>query len=169
MNFFALMMAVFSLSLVSANGAPCFVITPDFPHAYESAAAVFIGEVVKISEPINTSADAPLADRMHKVTFRVEYSWKGAGFQQFGFPELDVLSNQGIRAGCFSRVTFLERTKYLVYADESTSGSLIVQAGDRTQVLSNAGEDLKRLERMNPFFIRTRPLVQNLGDPNKQR
>jgi hypothetical protein len=131
----------------------CFVVAPDVPQAFDKARAVFIGEVVEITKLLTSEPDAPLADRFHRVTFKVEYSWKGAGFREFGAPEIVVLSNQGMGGSCFSWGSFSEGRKYLVYAEETAEKDLVVQVGNRTAYLGNASEDLKELEKMShPFF-----------------
>ena len=135
------------------NDLTCFVVAPDVSAAFDKARAVFIGEVVKITKPLTSEPDAPLADRFYRVTFKVEYSWKGAGFREFGAPELVVLSDQGIGGSCFSWGAFSEGRKYLVYAEETADKNLIVELGNRTASLSMASEDLKELEKMShPFF-----------------
>ncbi|MGH9968907.1 MAG: hypothetical protein ACREBG_14060 [Pyrinomonadaceae bacterium] len=135
------------------NSLACFVVAPDVPEAFESAQAVFIGEVVEITKPLTSEPDAPVADRFYRVTFKVEYSWKGAGFHEFGVSKIVILSNQGMAGSCFSWGAFSEGRKYLVYAEETAEKNLVVQVGNRTASLSNASEDLQELEKMsNPFF-----------------
>jgi hypothetical protein len=131
----------------------CFVVAPDFPEAFAKARAVFVGEVVRITKPINSGPYAPVADRFYRITFKVEYSWKGAGFREIGATDLVVLSNQGMGGSCFSWGSFSEGRKYLVYAEETEEKNLIVELGNRTASFSNASEDLKQLEKMShPFF-----------------
>jgi len=135
------------------NNHACFVVTPDLPEAFDKARAVFVGEVVKITKPLTSEPNALPADRFYRVTFKVEYSWKGAGFREIGTPELVVLSNQGAGGSCFSWGSFSEGRKYLVYADETGEKNLIVELGSRTASLSGASKDLKELEKMSqPFF-----------------
>jgi|SRR5687768_7271036 len=139
--------------IAQGNDLTCFVVAPDLPQAFDSARAVFIGEVVKITNPVTSEPKAPLADRSYRLTFKVEYSWKGAGFQEFGVSELVVLSDQGKGGSCFSWGTFSEGGKYLVYAEETAEKNLIVQLGSPTVSLSGACEDLKELKMMSqPFF-----------------
>jgi hypothetical protein len=136
-----------------ANCLACFVVSPDFPEAYDKARAVFIGEVTEIKKPIFSDPKASLADRLYRVTFKVEYSWKGAGFQEFGAPGVVVLSDQGMDGSCFSWGSFREGGKYLVYAEATTENELIVRLGNRTALLFKSSEDLKELQRMsNPFY-----------------
>jgi hypothetical protein len=134
------------------DGYACFVITPEVPESFERARAVFIGEVIEIGRPRSSKPDAPLADRLYRVKFKVSYSWKGAGFREVGAPEIVVLSNQDLDT-CFSWGSFIEGRKYLVYANETADKNLVVQLGTRTAPLANASEDLKKLERMSsPSF-----------------
>ena len=108
-----------------------------------------IGEVVKIDKPVTAEAEAPLKDPLHKVTFKVEFSWKGAGFREVGLLDFVVLSDQGKGGDCFSWGRFVEGEKYLVYADETPNKDLVVQLGNRTALLSNASADLKELRRLD--------------------
>jgi len=55
----------------------CFFVAPDFPEAFDRAGTVFVGEVVRITKPLTSEVNGPLADRFYRVTFKVEYSWKG--------------------------------------------------------------------------------------------
>ena len=141
---------VLCLVLMPASDWPiCFDFKPDFFGAYERSRAVFIGEVVKIDKPVTAKAEAPLKDRLHKVTFKVEFSWKGAGFREVGLHDLVVLSDQGQVSDCFRWGKFIEGEKYLVYADETPDKQLVVQLGNRTTLLSNASADLKELRRLD--------------------
>jgi hypothetical protein len=154
MKHLVLATALVAISVVhQVDNLACFVVAPDVPQAFDSARAVFIGEVVRITKPLTSEPTAPLEDRSYRVTFKVEYSWKGAGFREFGVPELVVLSDQGVGGSCFSWGSFIEAKKYLVYADETSEKNLIVRLGSRTVSLSAASEDLKELETMSrPFF-----------------
>src|SRR5687768_14023118 len=86
----AVLLSSLSVS-VAASDFPCFSMVPEFRNAFETSKAVFIGEVIKIVEPSDSSDGAPLRKRLHEVTFKVEYSWKGAGFQDVGLLDLKVL------------------------------------------------------------------------------
>lgn len=157
-----LLLAVTILSAsVVANANPCFVVTPDFAGAYNLSRAVFIGDVVKITRPDESLTASTLKDRSHKVTFKVEYSWKGAGFQDVGIPDLVVLSFQG-SGPCESWLGFVEGRKYLVYAEETPEKDLIVGLGSRTMALDLASDDLKKL-RAHDFFSSAR-LTRRLMD-----
>ena len=140
---------------VSANGS-CFVITPSARGAYESARAVFIGEVVKITEPVSTGAGLPLRDRLYKLTFNVEYSWKGAGFREIGLRGLVVYSGQGRTGQCIevpSSPEFIEGRKYLVYANETSEKDLIITYPSRVMPLALADDDLRELRRLESQFV----------------
>ena len=141
------------MSLVAnARASSCFVVAPEFPWAYEHARAVFTGEVVKIEKPLSSDPAAPLASRFHRVTFKVDYSWKGAGFREVGLTELVLLSDQG-HHHCYSWNGFSEGRKYLVFATESTDKNLIVMAGTRTGPLENATEDLAKLKKLDALIL----------------
>ena len=152
-----LVIALAGTLLVSEANASdyCWVITPEVPEAFRKAKAVFIGEVIEIGGPLSSKPGAPLAERYYRIKFKVAYSWKGAGFREFGVPEIVLLSDQG--GGCFSWGTFLEGHKYLVYADETAQKDLTVQLGKRTASLANAEEDVKELDRMARPSLRLPP------------
>lgn len=145
-----------SLSLVSeVNASPCFPLT-DYLTTSKDARAIFIGEVVK-REPLGSAVDGFLGIKRYRVTFKVEYSWKGAGFREMGLPALDVISDEivsepdGMR-GCFSFVSFSEGKKYLVYAAETSDKNLTVGRGNGSKPLWNASDDIKELKRREAFF-----------------
>ena len=152
-----LVVALISMCLVAkANVVACYVVAESYPTAYENARAVFIGEVVKI-EPLTSYLKGELEIMRYGVTFKVEYSWKGAGFREIGLPEIVVLSEQVLKApegleGCFRDVTFSEGKKYLVYANESKDKSLTVELGNASKPLWNATEDLKELRKQEAYF-----------------
>jgi hypothetical protein len=52
----------------------------DLSKTVDNSAAVLIGEVSEIKKPNSSDPSAQLADRLYRVNFKVEYSWKGAGF-----------------------------------------------------------------------------------------
>jgi hypothetical protein len=125
----------------------CMDTKPSFAMAYELSRVVFVGEVVKIDKPLTSDKTAPLTDRLYKVTFRVEFSWKGAGFREIGLFDFVVLSDQGQVSDCFRWGRFEEGENYLVYAEETPDKHLVVQLGNRTTLLSKASADLKELRR----------------------
>ena len=136
--------------------------SPDVSDSFDRAAAVFIGEVTEIKKPISSDPSAPLTDRLHKVSFKVEYSWKGAGFQEFGTLSLLVLSDLGFNddclgnCWCFSWGSFLEGRKYLVFAEETAEKDPVVRWYSQTAPLDKASEDLKELQKMSSPFYRFR-------------
>ena len=149
-----LAVALVSLSLVSeVNAFPCNVVPGYLP---EPKSAIFIGEVVK-KEPLGSDLSGFLGIMRYRVTFKVEYSWKGAGFQEIGLPALAVISEEivsepeGLK-GCFSSVSFLEGKKYLVYAVNSSDKNLTVGLGNGSKPLWNASDDIKELRRQESFF-----------------
>jgi hypothetical protein len=157
-----LIVTLVSLSFVSkVNATPCFVISPGYPEAYEKASAVFIGKVVKI-ELLKSEARGPTETRFYRVTFNVEYSWKGAGFREFGLPELVVISEQVIKTAgpfydCFPSPSFSEGNKYLVYADEAEDQNLTVGIANGSKPIWKASDDLKELKKRDALFARVKP------------
>ena len=170
------LLCIFSVSVAAHDFVlSCFNVVPDFPRAFETSKAVFIGEVIKIGEPTDPSYGAPLRKQLHEVTFKVEYSWKGAGFQEVGLPNLTVLSPKATSSSCFTSVSFVIGQKYLVYAGETPEKELMVYPrridvtsfprridvpfgkesimtpGTRTLLLENASDDLKKLRRLGIF------------------
>ncbi len=167
------LLSIFSVSAAASEWS-CFKVIPDFPRAFETSKAVFIGEVIKIVEPSDSSPDAPLRKRLHEVTFKVEYSWKGAGFQEVGLPNLTVLSSQARASSCFTSISFEIGQKYLVYAGETpgkelmlfprvidltVEGASILTPGTRTMLLEDASDDLKKLRRLGIFRDAAAPSV----------
>ena len=124
--------------------------------AYQEARAVFIGEVMKI-EPFSSEVHGPTETRRYRVTFKVEYSWKGAGFREIGLPELAVISEQVIKTApgfwdCFPSPSFSEGNKYLVYANETEDRNLIVGIANRSMPLWEASDDLKELKKRDALW-----------------
>lgn len=159
------LLCTFSVS-VAASEFSCSTVVTDFPKAFETSKAVFIGEVMKIAEPTDSSPAAPLRKQLQEVTFKVEYSWKGAGFQEVGLPNLTVLSSPSTRTSCFTSISFEVGRKYLVYAGVTPGKELmlfprviditlqeesIIFPGTRTVLLENASDDLKKLRRLGIF------------------
>ena len=132
--------------LAMSNAYACSCVKPEVPQAFREARAVFIGEVVDITQPHTDRATAPLADRLFRIRFKVERSWKGAAAH-----EIVISSDQG-RAGCFSWGPFIKGRKYLVYAERRTpSGTpikylAVLFSCNRTNLIANATEDLKILD-----------------------
>ncbi len=150
--------------MAQVNCLASFVLLSDVSEAYDRADAVFIGEVTEVKKPISSAPTASCADRLYRVTFKVEYSWKGAGFQEFGTPRLVVLSDQRMDGEWFSWGSFSEGSKYLVYAEKTAQKDLVVGFAGRTALLFNASEDLKELQRMsNPLYgFRVKPVAPNI-------
>lgn len=151
-----LFLAVFlvSMSLVSTvNASPCFAL-PEY--LQEPKSAIFIGEVLK-KDLLGSDVKGSLGIKRYRVTFKVEYSWKGAGFQDIGLPELAVISEEIVSAPnglmeCFSFVSFLVGKKYLVYAVDTPEKNLTVGLGNGSKPLWNASDDLKELKQQQAFF-----------------
>ncbi len=143
-----------STSLVpKVNASPCFAVPTYLP---EPHSAIFIGEVVK-KEPLGSGLNGFVGVERYRVTFQVEYSWKGAGFQDIGLPELAVISEEIVSApdgfkDCFSFVSFLEGKKYLVYAVDTPDKNLTVGLGNGSKPLWDASDDLKELRQKEAFF-----------------
>lgn len=149
-----LAVALVLMSLVSnVNASPCFAFPEILPAPKK---AIFTGEVVK-KELLGSGLNGYLGVNRYRVTFKVEYSWKGAGFQDIGLPELAVLSEEivsepdGLR-GCISFVSFLEGKKYLVYAVDTPEKNLTVGLGNGSKPLWSASDDLKELKQQEAFF-----------------
>ena len=147
----AVLLAVFAVYAPESDA--CFCVKAEVPEAYDEAKAVFIGEVIKIVTPRTDNPTALLAERLFTIEFKVEKSWKGAGFLDTIIPEISVLSDQG-RSGCFSWGLFLEGRKYLVYAIQTEGKNLAVLFScNRTASLANASDDLRELRALqNPFL-----------------
>jgi hypothetical protein len=135
------------------EGYACFCVKAEVSEAYDVAEAVFIGEVTKIVAPRTDDPTALLSERLFTIKFKVERSWKGAGFLDTIIPEISVLSDQG-RSGCFSWGPFLEGRKYLVYAIQTDGENLAVLFScNRTASLGDVSDDLRKLRAIqNPFF-----------------
>jgi hypothetical protein len=136
-------------ALCAPDGYARFCVKPEVPQALKNARTVFVGEVAEINSPHTHDTNAPLAERLYTVKFKVEKTWRGAGFEAHVIaPEITVLSDQG-RAGCSSWGTFVEGEKYLVYAEETGGKDLAVPGCSRTAPVASAAADLKELERMS--------------------
>lgn len=123
----------------------CFCIMPQIPEAVERAHFIFVGEVKEIITPVTKDENAPPPGRFHIIKFKVEKSWKGAGF----FSEVSILSAHGEGTCAFPPVHKGE--KYLVFADPyyfngiMKKGWSIITSCNRTQHLEDAATDLKML------------------------
>jgi hypothetical protein len=125
------------------------------------ASAVFVGEVIDIIDPVTSNEKAPPPGRFYTIRFKVEKSWKGVASQ-----EISILSAQG-KYGCFTYPPVSKGEEYLVFADPFyLNGSFqtdwrIVTICNRTKLLANASDDVKRLDviknpSFNPYFRRRR-------------
>ena len=126
------------------------LVSMSFVSKVNAARAVFVGKVVKI-EPFIKELDAG-GSRFDKVTFNVEYSWKGAGFQEFGLPEFVVLleiselPELGFEAPPIRGISFSENKKYLVFADErSDKKDPVIALWSLSKPLWDASDELKEL------------------------
>ena len=143
---FAGMFVALLLAVGSQEVYACSCIIPEVPRAYDAAHAVFVGRVSDIIAPSSNDPKAPLAERLYKIKFKVEKSWKGVSSE-----EAVILSDQG-RAGCFSWGPFLAGERYVVYAERRTpSGARIKLLAvlfkcNRTTPESNAAEDVAGLD-----------------------
>lgn len=125
-----------SLTLfVFANSfrAEAYCILPGVAQQFESANAVFIGEVEEITLPRSNSNDAPFFDRTHLVEFRIERSWKG---MPFGYLKVWVLL-QGYEP---TLTSISKGERYLVYAQAViengvATNELLVGTCNRTALL----------------------------------
>jgi hypothetical protein len=136
-------------ALYAPDSYAFFCVKHEVPQAVENASTVFVGEVAEIIRPRASDTNAPLADRLYTVKFKVEKTWRGAGFEvHIIAPEISILSDQG-RAGCFSWGSFVEGEKYLVYAEETRGKDLAVPGCSRTAPVADAAGDLRELERMS--------------------
>lgn len=138
-----------ALGFFAPAAKACFCIMPEVPPAVEQASAVFVGEVSEIIEPVSKN-DKASTGHFYVIKFKVVKSWKGVTF----FREISVLSAQG--AGeCFAYPAVHKGEKYLVFADPYYSNGVllkewsIITSCNRTKLLSNAAEDLKRLGNPN--------------------
>jgi hypothetical protein len=116
-------LALGCLMLCPLRANACSCVTPEVPQAFKQANAVFLGEVVEIIEPKDSSESAAISDRFFTIKFKIERSWKGVPFAAL---EFSVLSAQG-HYGCFAFPAVNKGERYLVYADPaSDSGNLSV-------------------------------------------
>jgi hypothetical protein len=126
-----LLILVVTLFAPAAYG--CFCVRPEFPDAFKKARAVFLGEVVEITEPKTSEPNALLSDRLFRIKFKVKSAWKGV---IAGAKEFTVLTGQG-RFGCFDFTVGKGQT-YMVYADPVFSEEWsFINACNRTTVVTS--------------------------------
>jgi hypothetical protein len=123
-----LLIAVFVLSTVKGHACSC--VKPDASEALVHAQAVFVGEVIDVSDPRSILPEAPASERLFKITFKVERAWKGAPFSG----EVGVLSAQGNGDCAHPPVSLGE--KYLIYA-EPADGWPMISSCSRTALLTD--------------------------------
>lgn len=162
MRFLILCSSVVIVVTVSApTSKACYCSVPSVPKAVSRAGAVFVGEVTEIIEPRTSDDKAPPPGRFYTIKFKVEKSWKGVASS-----DVAVLSAQG-RYGCLAYPPVSKGEKYLVFADPFYFNGafqkdwLIITTCNRTKLLANASEDVKRLDGIknpsfNPYFRRRR-------------
>ena len=149
------LVALVSMSLVSeVKASPCLAVAGG--PSFDDAGAVFIGTVVKM-EPYDKDYSGPIGIARYRVTFKVEYSWKGAGFREIGLPELVVISEEVVTKPDFLRdcipfVAFVVGKEYLVFADRSADNKLLVRLYNGSKLLSAATEELNELKKADSFF-----------------
>lgn len=125
---------------------PQYCIMPELSESFERAHAVFVGEVVEIIPP-NPRNDIAVLRRSYTVKFRVEKSWKGTKVRRL----FSVQSAHGANEELAFPVVH-PGEKYLVFADPLYFDGVPqrkwsrISACSRTKLLSNASEDLRRLE-----------------------
>jgi hypothetical protein len=123
-----LLIGVFVLS--AGKGYACSCIKPEAPEALRQAQAVFVGQVIDVTDPRSILPEDPASERMFTVKFRVERAWKGAPFSG----EVNVLSAQGNGSCAHPPVSLGER--YLIYA-ESAGGWPMISSCSRTALLTD--------------------------------
>lgn len=101
------------LALSAPAARACFCVTQDVPEAFDSARAVFLGEVTELIEPRSADEKAAQSLRLFVIKFKVIRAWKGVGFAS---QEISVLGTQG-RSGCFYSPAVQKGVRYLVFAD----------------------------------------------------
>jgi hypothetical protein len=144
MKVFVLLIAVFVLS--AGKGYACSCIKPEAPVALARAQAVFVGQVIDVSDPLSIDPEAPLSERFFRIRFQVERAWKGAPFSG----EVTVLSAQG-NFSCFAHPPVHLLDRYLIYA-ESAGGWPIISNCSRTALLTDPITPVEPLREAAPFW-----------------
>ena len=148
-----LLFAILALGCLGSSASPayaCFCVTPEVPEAFKQAKAVFLGEVVDIIEPKNSSESAPIADRFFTIRFKIHRSWKGIAV---GTREFNVLSAQG-RYGCFAFPPVSKGERYLVYSDPGSNAgnwSYITICSRTSVVRFGSGPRLLNSDAIDPY------------------
>ena len=128
MRVFILLIGIFALA--AEKGYACYCVKPDAPEAFARAQAVFVGQVIDITDPRSILPEDPASERLFTVKFRVERGWKGAPFSG----EVNVLSAQGNGRCAHPPVSVGER--YLIYA-ESADGWPMISSCSRTALVTD--------------------------------
>jgi len=122
------MFATFPFEAKSYKGSKnC--ISGSLKSAYESSKAVFVGEVLHVTEDKGVKT----------ITFRIEESWKGADSE-----EIKVNAQETIRY----QALFEVREKYLVFAQSESvqkDRKLWIRRCSRTTRLADASKDIEEL------------------------
>lgn len=126
-----LMLLIGLVTMAARTSYACWCIKPDAAEAFAQAGAVFVGQVLDITEPATTKLDAPLPGPFFVIKFKIEKSWKGAEFKR----ELSVLTAQG-KYGCFAHLPVSKGERYLVYANPA-NGWLSISACSRTALITD--------------------------------
>ena len=143
------------LSITPERGQFC--IMPELLESFKEAHAVFVGEVVEIIPPDAKEYHERRLGRSYTIKFRVERAWKGVRARH----TFSVESDHGANTELAFPVVHLGE-KYLVFADplyfdgvpqKKWSG---ISACNRTKLLSNAAEDLKKLDSINARSLDSR-------------
>jgi len=127
-----LVVVTFLVATPAARAASCFCVAPEVKQAFESARAVFVGELLEVVPPRSSDKNALFADRVHTARFKVEITWKGSFWA-----EAKVLAPQG---SCFAFHPLRVGEKYLVYADpvQGSSTAVMITSCNRTTELSTS-------------------------------
>ena len=99
-----------TIAICASPAYSCWCPVHDVAEAFDEASAVFAGRVIQIEPPRATDPNADLKDRLFRIRFRVEKSWK-----RVSATEIEILSAQG--RDCFAYPPVSKGERYLVYAD----------------------------------------------------
>ena len=130
---------------------PQYCVMPEVPESFKRANAAFVGVVVEITPPNAKDINRPLP-RSHTIKFRVEKSWKGTRSGRY----FSVLWAHGANEELAFPIVHLGE-KYLVFADPVYFNGVsqrrwsLISSCSRTKLLTNAPEDLQRLESIHPL------------------
>ncbi|MDP5274836.1 hypothetical protein Q5Y73_12020 [Chengkuizengella sp. 2205SS18-9] len=111
----------------------CIGITSE--EAFENADAVFLGKVLEVSVENNN----------YRVEMEVSASWKGVEEK-----DQTLFTSTGVGASC--GILFEESKEYIVYAFQGEDGELTTNICSRTDLISNADEDLIMLETKEKIY-----------------